>query len=68
MFDLVDKFENMCLTNFFQHRCDWNEIVVRQFYATPELNMDEETFVWMTGKRRYHATFAEFAAAKISTT
>jgi hypothetical protein len=25
--------------------------------------MVEETLVWMTGKRRYHATFAEFAAA-----
>jgi hypothetical protein len=25
--------------------------------------MDEEIFVWMTRKRRYHATFDEFAAA-----
>jgi hypothetical protein len=48
MSDLVDKFENMGLTNSFQHRCDWNETVVCQFYATLEINMDEETLVWMT--------------------
>jgi hypothetical protein len=63
MTDLVGKFENMGLSNFFQHRCDWNETVIRQFYATLEIDMVEETLVWMTGKRRYHATFAEFATA-----
>ena len=31
---LVDRFEAMGLANFLQHRCDWNEIVIRQFYAT----------------------------------
>jgi hypothetical protein len=61
MSDLIDKVEVMGLTNFFQHRCDWNETVICQFYVTLEINMDEETLVWMTGKRRYHATFAEFA-------
>jgi hypothetical protein len=63
MSGLIDRFEHMGLTNFFQHRCDWNETITRQFYATLELNKVEETLVWMTGKRRYHATFAEFAAA-----
>ena len=39
---LVDRFENMGLANFLQHRCDWNETVIRQFYATLEINMVEE--------------------------
>ena len=26
---LVDRFENMGLANFLQHRCDWNETVIR---------------------------------------
>jgi len=32
--------------------------VIRQFYATLEINMVEETFRWTTGKRTYGATFA----------
>ena len=31
MADLVPRFESMGLTNFFQHRCDWNETIIRQF-------------------------------------
>jgi hypothetical protein len=42
MSDLIDRFENMGLTNFFQHRCDWNETIIRQFYATLEIEMVEE--------------------------
>ena len=42
MTELVDRFETMGLTNFLQHRCDWNETVIRQFYATLEINMEEE--------------------------
>jgi len=63
MSDLVDKFEQMGLANFLQHKCDWNETVIRQFYATLEINMVEETFWWTTGKRIYYATFAQFAEA-----
>ena len=36
---LVDRFEKMGLANFLQHRCDWNETVIRQFYATLEISM-----------------------------
>ena len=38
---LVDRFEAMGLANFLRHRCDWNETVIRQFYATLEINMVE---------------------------
>ena len=60
---LVDRFEKMGLANFLQHRCDWNEIVFRQFYTTLEINMVEERIWWTTGKKTYYATFAQFAAA-----
>jgi len=47
---LVDRFEHMGLANFLQHRCDWNETVIRQFYATLEISMVEEKLWWKTGK------------------
>ena len=62
MSTLVDRFEAMGLANFLQHRCDWNKTVIRQFYATLEINMVEEKFWWKTGKRTHYATFAQFAA------
>ena len=61
--ELVDRFENMGLANFLQHRCDWNETVIRQFYATLEISMEEEKLWWKTRKRIYYATFAQFAQA-----
>ena len=63
MSDLVDRFEQMGLANFLHHRCDWNEIVIRQFYATLENNIVEERLWWTTRKRTYFVTFAQFAAA-----
>ena len=43
MSDPVDRFEQMGLANFLQHKCDWNETVIRQFYATLVINTVEET-------------------------
>ena len=63
MFALVDRFEAMGLANFLQHRCVWNETVIRLFYATLEISMEEEIIWWTTGKRTYYASFAQFAAA-----
>ena len=60
---LVDRFEAMGLANFLQYRCDWNETIIRQFYATLDINIVEERLWWTTGKRTYFATFAQFAAA-----
>jgi hypothetical protein len=53
----------MVLANFLQHRCDWNETVIRQFYANLEISMEEEKSWWKTGKKIYYATFAQFANA-----
>ena len=60
---LVDRFEAMGLANFLQYRCDWNETVIHQFYATLEISMEEERIWWTTGKKTYYASFAQFAAA-----
>ena len=45
MTELVDNFEHMGLANFLQHRCDWNETVIRQFYATLEISIEEKNMV-----------------------
>jgi len=63
MTERVDRFEQIGLVSFLQHRCDWNETVIRQFYATLEISMEEEKIWWKTGMRIYYATFAQFAAA-----
>ena len=60
---LVDRFENKGLADFLQHRCDWNQTVIRHFYATLEISIVEKKIWWKTGKRVYYATFAQFAAA-----
>jgi hypothetical protein len=31
---VATKLENLGLKPFLQHRCDWNDTIVRQFYAT----------------------------------
>ena len=58
MTELVDRFDTMGLANFLQHRCDWNEMVIRQFYATLDISIEEEKLWWKIGKRVYYATFA----------
>jgi hypothetical protein len=38
-------------------------MAVKQFLATIEIDIDEQSITWMTGFKRYSATFAEFATA-----
>jgi hypothetical protein len=59
---VATKLENLGLKPFLQHRCDWNETIVRQFYATYEMDFIGKKMRWMTGKSDYEATFPEFAA------
>jgi len=63
MSELVDRFEAMGLGNFMQRRYDWNETIIRQFYGTLEISMDEKRIWWTIGKRTYYASFAQFADA-----
>jgi hypothetical protein len=60
---VATKLENLGLKSFLQHRCDWNETIIRQFYATYEMDFEAKNIMWMTGKSVDEATFAEFAAA-----
>jgi hypothetical protein len=51
------------LLKFTQFTCDWNKTIIRQFYATIEIDWDKESITWITITRRFTATFAEFATA-----
>jgi hypothetical protein len=60
---VATKLENLGLKPFLQHRCDWNETIIKQFHATYEMDFEAKNIMWMTGKIVYVATFAEFAPA-----
>jgi hypothetical protein len=60
---VATKLENLGLKPFLEHMCDWNDTIIRQFYAIYEMDFDANNIKWMTGKSEYEATFAEFAAA-----
>jgi hypothetical protein len=47
---VATKLENLGLKPFLQHRCDWNDTIVRQFYATHEMDFIGKKMRWMTGK------------------
>jgi hypothetical protein len=48
---VATKLENLGLKPFLAHRCDSNDTVIRQFYATYEMDFDAKTIKWMTGKK-----------------
>jgi hypothetical protein len=47
---VATKLENLGLKPFLQHRCDWNETIIRQFYATYEMDFEAKNIMWMTVK------------------
>ena len=47
---LVDRFENKGLADFLQHRCDWNQTVIRHFYATLEISIVKKRFGGKPGR------------------
>ena len=60
---LLTKFQTCGLYEFMGQRTNFNELTIKQFLATAEINIEDQLIVWMTGFKRYVATFAEFAAA-----
>jgi hypothetical protein len=60
---LITKFQACVLYAFMGQRTDYSEMVVKQFLATAKINIEGQLIVWMTGFKRYVATFAEFATA-----
>jgi hypothetical protein len=62
--DLVARFETMGLTNFLQHRCGWNETIIRQFCATLEIDLDDEKLWWKTRKKYTMPLLLSFCCCK----
>jgi hypothetical protein len=60
---LIPKFEACGLYDFMGQKTDFSEMVVTQFLATAEIDIDEQSITWMTGIKRYSTTFVEFATA-----
>jgi hypothetical protein len=56
---LIPKFEACGLYDFMGHKTDFSEMAVKQFLATAEIDIDEQSITWMTSFKRYSATFAE---------
>ena len=44
-----------------EFRHNWNEFVIRQFYATLEVDMEDVRLTWMTSKKSFTASFQDFA-------
>jgi hypothetical protein len=63
MEDPIPKFETCGLYQFMGQRTDFSEMAVKQFLAIAEIDIEEESITWITGFKRYSATFADFAAA-----
>jgi hypothetical protein len=61
--DLVEKLKVMGYKKVLEFHHDWNEIVIRRFYATLEVHAENEKLIWMTNTRRFEATFWDLAAA-----
>jgi hypothetical protein len=62
---LIPKFEACGLYDFMGQKTDFSEMAVKQFLATAEIDIDVQSITWMTGFKRYSATFAEFATTNI---
>jgi hypothetical protein len=60
---LIPKFKACGLYDFMGQKTDFSEMAMKQFLATAEIDIDEQSITWMTDFKRYSATFAEFATA-----
>jgi len=47
----------MGLHKVMEFSYNWNESPISQFYATLEVNMEDELLTWMTGKKIFTASF-----------
>jgi hypothetical protein len=51
----------MDLVEIMSFRCDWNEEVVAQFYATLFVEQDEQTIHWSIRGKRFRYNMAQFS-------
>ena len=56
------RFRGMGLLKVMEFKHNWNESAVREFYATLEVDMEDETFAWTTGRMSFATSFREFAS------
>lgn len=63
MRDLVGRFHSIGWRKVLEFQHDWNEAVIRQFYTTLEVRAQKEKLIWMTGTRKFKATFKVLAEA-----
>ena len=63
MSSLVDFLGVMGWRRILEFKQDWNEAVIRQFYATLEVRAQKEKLIWMTSICRFKATFRDLVAA-----
>jgi hypothetical protein len=50
---VYDRCSEMDLVEIMSFRCDWNEEVVAQFYATLFVEQDGRTIHWSIGGKRF---------------
>jgi hypothetical protein len=62
---LISQFQTCGLYDFMGQKTDFSEMAVKQFLATVEIDIDEQSITWMTGFKRYTTTFAEFATCRV---
>ena len=55
--DLVQLFHDMGLLKVMEFKHNWNELAIFQFYATLEVDMEDESLAWMTVKKSFAALF-----------
>ena len=60
---LLKIFQELGLYEFLNFKCDWNTTVARQIYAIIEISHESQKIEWMTGSRKYEASFRDFASA-----
>jgi hypothetical protein len=58
---IYDRCNEMDLVEIMSFRCDWNEEVVAQFYATLFVEQDERTIHWSIGGKRFRYNMAQFS-------
>jgi hypothetical protein len=63
MASVVNYFQAMGLRGMMELHQDWNEMVIRQFYATLEVIKNKEKLIWMTGTKKLEASFSDLAVA-----
>lgn len=64
MSSLIDSLKTLGWKRTLRLHQDWNEAVIRQFYATLEVHDEEEKLLWMTGTTECRANFRDLAVAE----